>query len=295
MVIIGGGPAGLSAGLMLGRCGREVLICDNEQYRNHHSNAMHGFLSRDGIHPAELRRIAREQLLTYPSISIKKINIIEAMQSPNGFHLLSDTQIKIQTKKLLLATGLRDKWPEINGAKEMYGKSIFHCPYCDAWEVRNQPFAVFAKGNKKAGDLALELKVWSQDIIICSNGPSELSSTYKERLKKENIDIYERKIVNLEGSNGFLKNIVLDSGEKIARSVIFFNTHSPQKSDLSLQLGCQFTEDGGVSVGKYECTNIPGLFVAGDASKDVLHAIVAASEGVGAAVAINVQLSKIRN
>lgn len=292
MVIIGGGPAGLSAGLLLGRCGREILICDNEQYRNRYSNVMHGFLSRDGIHPAELRKIAREQLLAYPSIEIKNLNIIEAKRSNDSFHLLSDTQVGIEAKMLLLATGLRDKWPEIEGAKEMYGKSIFHCPYCDGWEVRNQPLAVLASGDKRAADFALELKVWSEDVIIFSDGPSEISPTYKKRLSQENIPIYEDKIVKLEGSRGLLENIVLE-GQKIARKAIFFNLYSPQKSDLAAQLGCTFDENGGIEVGEYECTNVPGLFVAGDASRELFQAIVAASEGVKAAFAINTALTKL--
>lgn len=293
MVIVGGGPAGLSAGLLLGRCGREVLICDNEQYRNRYSQSMHGFLSRDGIHPAELRKIAREQMQSYPSVTIEKINILQARRSPQGFQLLSDDQVTIETRMLLLATGLRDRWPEIEGAKEMYGKSIFHCPYCDAWEVRNQPLAVLANGDKRAGDLALELKVWSQDIVIFTDGPSEISSNYKERLSKHQIPIYEEKILSLEGTKGLLESIVLETGEKIARKALFFNTHSPQRSDLANQLGCEFDENGGVIVGKYECTNIPGLFVAGDASRELFQAIVAASEGVGAAFAINTALTKL--
>ncbi len=295
VVIVGGGPAGLSAGLILGRSLRDVLICDNEQYRNSYSHAMHGFLSRDGIHPAELRKIAREQLLAYPSVSIQKLNIIKATKQHNSFHLLSDDNVAIEAKILVLATGIQDKWPEIDGAKQLYGKSIFHCPYCDGWEVRNMPLAVLAKGNKRAAEFAFELKNWSPDIAVCTDGPCEISASGRDRLHEHNISLYEQKISRLESSDGILKSIVFDDGTKLERKAIFFNTYSPQKSHLAEQLGCNLDETGGIIVGNFECTNVPGLFVIGDASKDVLHTIVAASEGVMAAIAINTILTNAQN
>lgn len=292
VVIVGGGPAGLSAGLILGRCLRKVLICDDGQYRNSYSHSMHGFLSRDGIDPAELRQIGRDQLHRYETVQLRNVRVIDATCYEKEFLVILEDGLKILTTKLLLATGLRDEWPNMNGAKEMYGTSIFHCPYCDAWELRNQPLAVYGRGDLRGAGLALELTLWSKDIVLCTDGPSELSDHYRERLDKHHILVREEHIVELEGKEGILQKIHFEKGEGLRRRAIFFNTKSPQRSDLASRLGCAFDENGGVQVGKFETTNIPGLFVVGDASRDVLQAIVAASEGVEAAVAINTALLK---
>ena len=291
VVIVGGGPAGLSAALLLGRARRRVLICDDGQYRNAYSKKMHGFLSQDGIDPAELRQIARKQLQKYPTVEFINVHVKEVIKNNPGFSLnIQDREIK--TKKLLLATGLTDSWPLWPGAEALYGVSIFHCPYCDAFEHVDQPFAVFGKGDDKTIEYTLELRLWSKDLILCLDSPSKLSDKGREVLKRHHISIYEQKIVRLEGSKGFLEKIVFENGESVERKVLFFNTLCRQRSPLASQLGCVFDKDGGVLTGKYESTHVPGLYVAGDASRDVLQAIVGASEGSCAAYAINSALLK---
>lgn len=292
VVIVGGGPAGLSAALMLGRCRRLVLVCDNQQYRNAYSHAMHGFLSRDGIDPAELRKIAREQLRPYESVEIRHVTVVDALHENHQFNLVLDNGDRILAKKLLLATGLRDQWPTMKGAKELYGSSIVHCPYCDGWELRDQPLAAYGVGDERGGKFALELLLWSKDLVLCTDGPSQLSEQMTERLNQQGVAIREERIVELKGKEGILEQIIFERGEPLKRRALFFNTRSTQQSDLAARLGCEFDESGGIKVGKYESTNIPGLFVAGDATRDVLHAVVAASEGVEAAFAINTSLIK---
>lgn len=292
VVIIGGGPAGLSAALLLGRCGREVLLCDDGRYRNAYSKSIHGFLTRDGIDPAEFRRIAQEELKSYETIKIEKITVLDAFLREGLFNLVIDGKELVLAQRLLLATGLRDQWPKIRGAEELYGHSIFHCPYCDGWEVRNLPLAIYGRGDKRGGEFALELTLWSSDLVLCTDGPSELSEVWRERLSQKGIPVYEERIVELEGEKGILKRIVFEGGKSLERRALFFNTPSPQRSPLPARLGCELDEKGSVKVGKFESTNIPGLFVAGDASRDVLQAIVAASEGFEAAVAINISLMK---
>jgi thioredoxin reductase len=291
VIIVGAGPAGLNAALILGRCGRSVLVCDSGQYRNAASHALHGFLTRDGIKPSELLGIGREELSVYETVELRAMEVIEARRLLNHFELTLANGELVSARRLLLATGVVDDLPQIEGLTEYYGKSVFHCPYCDGWEMRDQPLAVYGHGENGSG-LALELTLWSRDVVLCTDGPSQLTVEDSNRLTRHNILIFEDRIERLEGSDGELKNIVFAKGEKLARRGIFFSTSQTLRSDLAKKLGCELTEDGCIETGEYETTNVPGLYVAGDASRLVQFAIVAAAEGAQAAVAINKELMK---
>ncbi|HYJ88348.1 MAG TPA: NAD(P)/FAD-dependent oxidoreductase [Pyrinomonadaceae bacterium] len=291
VVIVGGGPAGLSAALVLGRCRRRVLVCDAGQPRNAASHGLHGFLTRDGIKPAEFIEIARQQLGHYDTVEIRRTEVTSARCVSNGFELTLTNDKNVFARKLLVATGVVDELPAVNGLQDFYGRSVFHCPYCDGWEMRDQPLAIYGNGENGSG-LALELKLWSRDLVLCTDGPSQLTPEHTERLARDNIELREEKIDRLEGKDGLLEYIVFANGERLERRAMFFSTGHHQGSDLAKQLGCAFTEDGCVATGDYETTSVPGLYAAGDASKLVQFVIVAASEGAQAAVAINKELIK---
>jgi thioredoxin reductase len=289
VIIVGAGPAGLSAALVLGRCRRRVLICDAGRPRNAVTHSLHGFLTRDGIGPAEFLSLAREQLRPYDTVELKETAVTDARRLPDRFEITLSNGDCLSSRKLLLATGVVDDVPEIEGLAEFYGSSVFHCPYCDGWEMRDQPLAVYGRGENGAG-LALELILWSRDLVLCTDGPSQLSEQQLQRLTKHNIPVNENKIAGLEGSAGKLERIVFANGDSLPRRAMFFSTGQRQGSDLALRLGCELTEQGSVKTGDYEETKIPGLYVAGDASRLVQFVIVAASEGAQAAVAINKEL-----
>lgn len=286
VAIVGGGPAGLSAALMLGRCRRRVVLLDSGQYRNAASHAMHGFLSRDGTPPAELRRIALEQLAPYDTVQVRNAFVDDAVAVDGGFELRTRDGAAIGCRKLLLATGLVDELPRVAGTEDLYGKCIHHCPYCEAWEVRDQPLAAYGCGDEAGGGLALELTLWSRDVVLCTDGPCALSDEYRARLGRRGIVVREPPVARFEGDAGGLR-IVFQSGEVLARRALFFNTSSSQRCDLARRLRCQFDERGGVVAVKFQSTGVPGLYVAGDASREVLQVIVAAGEGSEAAVGIN--------
>lgn len=291
VVIVGGGPAGLSAALVLGRCRRRVLLCDAGQPRNAASHGLHGFLTRDGIKPADFLEAAREQLRPYETVELRSIKVESARRLPKGFELTLSDGKTVSARKLLLATGVVDDLPKLAGLLELYGRSVFHCPYCDGWEMRDQPLGVYGNGEKGSG-LSIELTLWSRNVVLCTDGPSQLTGEHTKTLAQHGIEIREEKIDRLEGTDGTLEYIVFTNGDRLARRAMFFSSGQKQGSDLGKQLGCKFTDDGCVATGEYEVTSVPGLYAAGDASHLVQFVIVAASEGAQAAVAINKELIK---
>jgi thioredoxin reductase len=293
VIVVGAGPAGLSAALMLGRCRRTVLLCDTGQPRNASSKALHGYLTRDGVAPQELLAIGRRELERYETVEFRVVEVCDACwrKEENRFEVVLATGERVRSRKLLLATGVADKLPEIAGIHELYGKSVFHCPYCDGWEVRDQSIAIYGRGEKAHG-LALELTIWSRDLVLCTNGPCELRDKQRERLERNGIALREDPIVRLEGDDGILRYIVFENGERLPRRAMFFTEGQFQHSHLCTTLGCEFNDKGTVRTGKYESTHLPGLFVCGDASRRVQWVIVAAAEGAEAAFAINTDLLK---
>jgi thioredoxin reductase len=285
VIIVGAGPAGLSAALTLGRCRRKVLVLDTGQPRNAASQSMHGFLTRDGIDPAEFLGVARQQLTQYRSVKLARKMATRARQVTDGFEVTVADGKRLRCRKLLIATGVVDELPPIDGIEAYYGRSVFHCPYCDGWESRDQPIAVYSRTANGVG-LALELTPWSKDIVLCTDG-ARLEVKHVQRLERHQIPWRRDPIARLEGTGGRLRRIVFDNGESIARRVMFFSMGQRQASNLAQQLGCGFTHKGAVRTGEYEVTDIHGVYVAGDASKMVQLAIVAAAEGAQAAFAIN--------
>jgi len=291
VIIIGAGPAGLSAALVLGRCRRSVLVCDSGQPRNAASHGLHGFITRDGIEPKEFLRIAREQLSQYETVELQDSTVVKGRREDDRFILMTADGSSIACRKLLLATGVVDELPTVEGLDQFYGTSVFHCPYCDGWEMRDQPIAIYGRGENGSG-LALEMTLWSRDLVLCTDGPSELTDEQGKKLTQYQISVREERVVRLEGQDGVLERIVFDSGEPLARRGMFFSTGWKQRSDLAKSFGCQLTKEGCVDTGEYEATSVPGVYVAGDASRMVQFVIVAAAEGAQAAVAINKELMK---
>ena len=289
-IIVGGGPAGLSAALMLGRCRRRVLLCDAGEQRNLRSHGLHGYLTRDGTPPAELLRLGREELGRYGTVECRELQIVDAAPEGGGFVLRAADGTGFRTRKLLLATGVVDELPSLEGLEALYGTSVHHCPYCDAWEWRDQPLAVYGEGEEATG-LALSLTSWSPDVLLCTGGtafPAEAAA----RLTRAGVRVREEPVARLEGRDGKLERIVFAAGEPAPRSALFVVAGQRQRSPLAERLGCRFTEKGTVNTGTCEVTNVPGLFVAGDASKEAQFLAVAASEGTQAAMAIHKVLMK---
>jgi thioredoxin reductase len=289
-IIIGGGPAGLNAAVVLGRCRRTVLLFDTGKQRNRLSNGMRNYLTRDDILPSAFLKIANTEIRKY-GVTAYHSEIIHAEKLRTGiFHVRDKRGVSYYSKKLLIATGLQDTIPSIQGIESFYGRSVFHCPYCDGWEVKNKKIGVYAK-NKNGFELAISLKTWSGHISLYSDGRNYLKPLEKDVLQKESIEVFTQKIVKLEGKNGRLSNVVFERGRRPCDALFFVNGYK-QQCDIAKALGCEMNKKQVVITNRLQQANIPGVYVAGDVSRDMHFVVVAAAEGAKAAVSINKELQK---
>ena len=296
VIVVGAGSAGLSAALTLGRCRRRVLVCDGGPPRNKTSPGVHGFLSRDGIRPAELLRLGREQLAPYDTVQVREVKVQAISRQGQGFRLTGDTAqsrpFAATARKVLLATGVEDLLPPVPGMRELWGRGVLHCPYCHGWEVRDQPLAVYGRGRIVTG-LALLVSRWSRDVLVVTDGPGHLTQNARQRLRREGIAVDETPLARLIGTRaGDLKCLEFADGRQLPRAALFLHAPQQQRSALAETLGARLTSRGAVRVdGKCE-TSVAGLYAAGDATPGTQQAVLAAAGGSKAAIYLNEVLTR---
>jgi thioredoxin reductase len=285
--IVGAGPAGLNAALVLGRCRRRVLMFDSGRPRNAVSRGLHGYLTRDGVSPQDLRELGRKELEQYDTVRIRDETVVRAERGNGGFHIHGESGFSVRARMMLLATGRTDVVPDRKGFSELYGRGVYHCPFCDGWEHRDEPLVAYGRG-QDTFNVALELLTWSRNITLCSDGSAELDEEQRRRLTANRVSLNERALAELKpGTSGMLEGLRFVDGTTLDCRALFFVSDCPQKSSLPEQLGCEFDETGAVRVRGNAATNVPGLFVAGNVRCGLHLAIMAAAEGAEAAVAIN--------
>jgi thioredoxin reductase len=289
VVIVGGGPAGLSAALILGRCRRRVLLCDAGSPRNARAEALHGFFTRDGTPPLELLRLGRAELGPY-GIDTRNATVTAVERAAARFEITIGESERVPTQAVLLATGICDQLPSIPGLQECYGISVHHCPYCDGWEHRDEPLAVIGRGAGACG-LSLSLKTWTATVTLCTNGWAPRRQQ-REQLASHHVAIRTERIVALEHDRGRVARLQLEAGEPAECRGVFIACPQAQQAEFAKRLGCEFTRQGTVKTDHFGESCVPGVFVVGDASRDVQFAVVAAAEGAKAGVAINKALQK---
>lgn len=289
--IIGGGPAGLNAALVLGRSRRVVIVFDHNKPRNAVTHESHGFITRDGIEPRELRRLAHADIARYPSVTIKPDKVTEVQRSEMGFHLMTSSGVIYHARTLILAAGLKESLPAIPGIRDFYGRSLFSCPYCDGWELRDQPLVVISEGSN-IFNLAKTVFNWSRNVVVCTNGMNSLSSQQIGQLGQRGIQVTQQKIKALHGENGRLHRIVFANNTEIERTGGFVTPSWGQAAHFGEALGCAMTQAGGFVTDDYGRTSIRGIYAAGDSSIIVpAQLVVAAGEGSKAAIGVNTDLS----
>lgn len=297
VLIIGAGSAGLSAALTLGRCLRRVLVADGGPPRNENSPGVHGFLSRDGIRPAELLRLGQEQLRPYDTVEVQDLHIDELVRVGKGFRATGfgtadDAPVTVTARRVLLATGVADILPPLPGFRELWGRGVLHCPYCHGWEVRQQPLAVYGQGRTVTG-LALLVSRWSRDVIVVTNGPGHLTPNARRRLQREKIGIREETVKGLVGTPGRdLRCIQFEDGSELERAALFLHAPQHQRTPLAANLGARLTSKGAVWVDSKLHTSVPGVYAAGDTKPGAQQALLAAADGNRAAIIINESLTR---
>jgi thioredoxin reductase len=287
-VIVGGGPAGLSAALVLGRARRRVLVLDTGRPANAASNGIGGLLAQANVAPPELRAAGREQLRGFANVDVRDGAVLDALPAPEGFAVQMEHGV-VRTRALVLAHGLRYDPPALPGVKELWGRSVFHCPFCDGWEVRDLSLAVHGSGPESARS-ALVLSGWSCDVALLTDGPARLDAADRARLAAAKVSVREEPIRELIGGAGWLKRIEFESGPPEHRDAMFVRTYRGQPNDLAEALGVELTAGGTIVTDAAGRTGVPGVYAAGDAATEQFRSVANALGGgsrVAQAVALD--------
>ncbi|WP_048601184.1 NAD(P)/FAD-dependent oxidoreductase [Rubeoparvulum massiliense] len=291
-IVIGAGPAGLSATLTLGRARRKVTIFDNGTNRNRVTQESHGFLTREGIKPQEFKNIAMKELKSYPSVSISNETVIEVNKDDQNdlFLIKSSTNKTYITEKILLATGIQEEFP-LTQIRQYYGKSLFSCPYCDGWELRDKPLAIIAENDEHIIHMTKLVFNWSKDLIVFTNGHQLFNKVLNE-FESKKIKVYTDVIEDLHGDNGNLESIELESGDNILRSGGFVVPSFYRPNKFAEQLNCQFDKNGGIITDGAGRTTANGIYIAGETEKaESSSLIIASADGNKAASSINMDIT----
>lgn len=291
VVIVGGGPSGLSAALALGRARKRVLLCDAGPRRNAAATHIHNFVTRDGTPPDEFRAIARRQLAAYPSVEVRDAPVASIGGARDAFELgVGDGAV--EARRVLLATGMIDTMPEIEGFAELWGHAIVQCPYCHGWEARDQRwgYLVLPPHAPHTVVFARQLTGWTDDVTMFTDGTLELFDTDRRQLDASRVKVATPPVAGLEHRDGKLLAVTLADGTSVPCDLLF--AHPPQRQvRLVSELGVALEEDGAVKVdpAKQE-TSIPGIYASGDLTTRMQGAILAAASGTKVAAMINVDL-----
>jgi thioredoxin reductase len=289
-IVVGGGAAGLSAGLVLGRAGRRTLVVDAGKQSNLPAHGIGGLLGHDGRSPAELYEIGRRELAAYPSAEVRTGLVVSGERCEGEFVVELADGRRERTRRVLLATGMDYRPPQLPGLAELWGRSVFHCPFCHGWEMRDRPLAVLARG-ERAVHSALLLKGWTDDVVLLTDGRGGLDTDDRARLTAAGVRIDERPVAQLLSRDGELRAVVFADGDRLEREGLLAATTLHQRSRLAEQLGAEFGPptpmgDGAIIVDSLCRTTVPGVFAAGDISAQMPQVAAAIATGSLAAASV---------
>jgi thioredoxin reductase len=285
VIIAGSGPAGLSNALYLGRARRSVLLCNSGRQRNASSNELRGFLTREGSMPHNIIELSLEELAHYPNVTIANEWVEQISGSKDNFTISTRAKRTFTAKRIVLATGMRDATTPISGLAARWGKSVFVCPFCDGWEVRDQQLLVYGRG-RDVVELAQELYGWSKHLHLCAEYDDLIDSDRRWLAAAEcsfSIGTLER----IDGPEAHVHRAILADGTILACDAIFLSAPLRQRCGLAQQLGCRFTDDDEIAINSYGETSVRGCYAAGDAVTHFHQVVIAAASGAKTAISIS--------
>jgi len=290
-VVIGGGPAGLAAATWLGRYRRDVVVVDSRDYRAKNVDRSHGYLARDPQTPVEFLQTAREQLLAYRTVSYVTSTVETAERADDGTFLLRLADgSELTSLRVVLATGVVDACPELEGFAEHYGASAFHCPACDGHEAEDRDVVAYGWDERLVG-FAASLLNWARSVTVLTSGHRfDGDDACLLVLDRHDIELVETPAVRLRGARGDLQGVELADGRVVPASLFFFSVAHEPRIGLARALGCLIDDDGYVQIDHNGATSVPGVYAAGDVVPGLQLVQVAAAQGVAAGVAAALSL-----
>lgn len=262
-IIIGGSYSGLSAGMALGRSLRNTLIIDSGSPCNEQTPHSHNFLTQDGKTPKEISTTAKEQVKKYDTVQFHDGLVVKTAKTPQGFEVETSKGEKISSKKLIVATGIKDIKPDIPGFNECWGISVIHCPYCHGYEVKNETTGILANGDI-AYEFSKMIAHWTKDLTLFTNGKAAFTSEQLEKLNDHHIIINEDEIKEIIHENGYIQKVLFHNGKKVSLKAMYAKILFEQNLNVAEDLGCELNEHGFIKTDPFQKTNIYGLYACGD-------------------------------
>lgn len=289
VIIVGGSYAGLAAGMALARALKKVLIIDNGKPCNRQTPHSHNFITQDGIPPAEIAALAKQQVKKYDTVKFFDGLATSGIKTEDGFEIRVASGEKFSSKKLVFASGIRDIMPDIPGYAECWGISVLHCPYCHGYEARNERTGIL--GNGEYGfEFSTLISNWTKDLTLFTNGRSTLTSEQNAKLKSHHIKIVESEIEKLEHNSGHLENIVFKDGTIFPIEAIYVRSEFEQNCTIPDALGCELTEEGYIKVDNLQKTSVPGIYACGDNSNRMRTVANSVATGTTAGMMLNKEI-----
>jgi thioredoxin reductase len=283
--VVGAGPAGLAAALTFGRVRRRVLVLDTGEPRNRYTDHLHNFPTRDGVPPLEFRSLARQEVGRYPTVSFRDGRVVRAELDDDGVRLLLEGDEPVQARRLVLAGGIRDTLPPIDGLAELFGTSVFTCPYCDGYEVGGAPVGLICTAPGQVAHAAGLLRMLADDVTVFANGV-QVGDEERSGANRLGVHVVAERVVRMR-AEGERVVVVLQDGSEVRRDRLFVPTEVHPSNRLAEQLGCATNADGFIEVDELGRTSVTRVYAAGDAASPVHQVIVAAASGTRAALAAN--------
>ena len=287
VIVVGGGPAGLSAALTLGNLRRSVLVLDAGEQRNLPSHAVHNYLGLEGISPRELLERGRAEA-RQAGAELRSGRVVEVRRGEDDFRVAVEGQPDLAARRIILATSLVDVMPDVDNFLPFYGTSVFHCPICDAATFADRPVVVISWG-KNTASFTFELRHWTRDLTLVTHGQL-IDAGERARLERQGVQVRTGRVARLEGENGRVSAVVLADGSAVRCDGVFFNVAHRPRNELALGLGCEVTPEGYVKVDERYQTTVPNVYAAGDVTTREEAVADAVAEGLIAATNIHLSL-----